>query len=386
MAAKFGINCELRNGGISSYEIDSNRVIAIAGDDTVLNAGLHLFNNVELALNSVGDGSIKEALEDLNQTGLKTQIVLSSFKNESDENEDTEEEQEEIENEEKDNETRNFKTTKEPKDILSAIDELKKCEAILFVKPKFLAAPNFNDAGVHEKLKQVAQYLRAVYAIEIDATNEIEINEILQTYSTQTAIITFQKVIRTDLVVRPASMFLLASYAKVMAQSEYGFAQTYSNRVIPGIIGIKDVIEFLQGQDCEADRLRSKGITCIIVDDGIRAWGEETCNDDMFNSIHTYVIFYTIIDTLFDAQKNAIDKNIKDILKNVVDNVEAFYRNLVGNGVIVDFELTIPAELNSDEKVAEGIIYLEHKAQEMPLLKRLTNKIYRVTDYSATLI
>ena len=39
-------------------------------------------------------------------------------------------------------------------------------------KPKFITAPEYNDTGVYEKLKQLGEYLRAVYAIEVDATNE----------------------------------------------------------------------------------------------------------------------------------------------------------------------------------------------------------------------
>ena len=192
--------------------------------------------------------------------------------------------------------------------------------------------------------------------------------------------------IRVDKVVRPASAFLIALYAKTMAETEYGFSQTYSNRVIDGVIGIQDKVELIQGEDCEADRLRGKGISLVIADDGIRAWGGETCNDDLFSSIHTYVIFYTAIDTIFKAQKTAIDKRMRDVLKNVVDSLEAFYLRLTANNVVVGFEITVPKELNSNETISEGIVYIKHNVQEMPLIKRIVNRIYRVTDYSQKLI
>ena len=103
---------------------------------------------------------------------------------------------------------------------------------------------------------------------------------------------------------------------------------------------------------CEADRLRSEGISIAYVDDGIRAWGGET----------------------------------RDVLKNVVDSLEAFYRRLVANNVAVGFEVTVPAELNTNETISEGKIYIKHRVQEMPLIKNITNRIYRVTDYSQVLI
>ncbi|WP_257617161.1 phage tail protein [Campylobacter pinnipediorum] len=252
-------------------------------------------------------------------------------------------------------------------------------------KPKFIAAPEYNDNGVYEKLKQVAEYLRAVYAIEINATSETTAKSAVTTLQTKTAIITYQKVTRVDKTVRPMSMFLLALYAKVMAETEYGFSQTYSNRVIPGITGLVDTVEYIQGVDCEADRLRGEGITVAFVDDGIRAWGGETRDED-FSSLHTYVIFYTAIETIFEAQKRAIDKRMRDVLKNVVDSLEAFYRRLVANNVAVGFEVTIPLELNTNETISEGKIYIQHKVQEMPLIKNITNRIYRVAEYSQVLI
>ena len=331
MASKYGVNVEMYNGSLNPYEIDNKRPIAIVGDDDTLTEGLHIYSNVENALKEVKTGSLKNALEDLKATGIHTQVILSVFKKGTD-------------------------NTK----CLEAIELLKKAEAFVQAKPKFIIAPEYNDKGVYEKLKQLGEYLRAVYAID-------------------------QKVVRVDEVVRPASVFLIALYAKVMSESEYGFSQTYSNKVIPGIIGIQDKVEFIQGVDCEADRLRDAGITVIISDDGLRAWGGETRDED-FSSLHTYVIFYTAIDTIFEAQKRAIDKRMRDVLKNMVDSLEAFYRRLVANNVVVGFLVTIPKELNDNQVIAEGKVYIKHEVQEMPLLKNITNRIYRVDAYSQVLI
>lgn len=366
MSAKFGVNVELYNGSLNPYKIQNSRPIALIGDDDVLENGLHVFSTIEDALKAVGNGSIKNALDDFKATGIHTQILLSSFKLSTELGED-----------EKKAENLSF--------ALEAIDLLKKAESQMAIKPKFILAPEYNSAGVYEKLKQIASYLRAVYAIEIDATTETEAKLAVASLNYKTAIVTFQKVRRTDNVIRPASAFLIALYADVMSASEYGFSQTYSNRVIPGIIGIENPVELIHGEDCEADRLRAQGITCIIADDGLRAWGGETRDDD-FSSLHTYVIFYTAIETIFEAQKRAIDKRMRDVLKNVVDSLEAFYRRLVANNVAVGFKVTIPLDINDNQTIAEGKIYIKHEVQEMPLLKNITNRIYRVDAYSQVLI
>lgn len=356
MASKYGVNVEMYNGSLNPYEIDNKRPIAIVGDDDTLTEGLHIYSNVENALKEVKTGSLKNALEDLKATGIHTQVILSAFKKGEDN-----------------------------KKCLDAIELLKKAEAFVQAKPKFIIAPEYNDKGVYEKLKQLGEYLRAVYAIEVDATDETTALQEVKELQTKTAIISYQKVVRVDEVVRPASVFLIALYAKVMSETEYGFSQTYSNKVIPGIIGIQDKVEFIQGVDCEADRLRDAGITVIISDDGLRAWGGETRDED-FSSLHTYVIFYTAIDTIFEAQKRAIDKRMRDVLKNMVDSLEAFYRRLVANNVVVGFLVTIPKELNDNQVIAEGKVYIKHEVQEMPLLKNITNRIYRVDAYSQVLI
>lgn len=358
MSSKYGINVTFENKGASSYSVDASTPIAIVGDDKTLR-GLSVYQNVDEALRAVGDGSLKNALKDLEATGLNVQIILSAFEKQSGKNEN----------------------------VLNAIKLLKKSEQELKLKPKFILAPEYNEAGVWEALKGVATSLRAIYAIELTNTTENEIKTELESINTHRAIISFQKVTRSDNTTRPASAFLIALYAKVMASSDYGFAQSYSNRVIDGIIGVVDSIEYLQGEDCEADRLRGMGVTCILVDNGIRAWGRGTRDTTLgLSSIHSVVIFDRIIETILSSQKEAIDKSMSDYLKKVKDDLDAFYRKLQANKVIIDFKISLDEDLNTNEAIAEGEIYITQKVQEMPLISKITNKIYRVTEYGTELI
>ena len=358
MSSKFGINVNFENKSPTAYNVDNSTPIAIVGDDASLR-GLSVYANVTEALKAVGEGSLKNALKDLEATGFNTQIILSAFE----------------------------KQTGQTDNAIAAINELKKSEQELKTKPKFILAPEYNDAGIWESLKNVATSLRAVYAIELTKTTEAEIKKELESINTHRAIITFQKVQRTDKVTRPASVFIIALYAKVMASSEYGFAQSYSNRVIDGVIGVIDTIDYVQGEDCEADRLRSEGITCIFVDDGIRAWGRGTRDKALnLSSLHSVVIFDRIIDTIFKSQKEAIDKSMSDYLKKIKDDLDSFYRKLQANKVIIDFKVSIDENLNTNESIANGEIYITQKVQEMPLISKITNNIYRVTEYGTELI
>lgn len=364
MSSKYGININFENKSPTLYQIDNNNPIGIIGDDTKL-IGLSSYPSIEEALKAIGEGSIKRALLDLNATGLRSQIIISAFMPEDGES----------------------KEEKNREKILSCIALMKKSEQETKLKPRFILAPEYNETGVWEALKNLANSLRCIYAIELNKTKESEIKSELESLSTHRAIITFQKVQRLDSITRPASSFIIASYAKVMADSEYGFSQTYSNRVIDGIIGIIDTVEYIQGEDCEADRLRKEGVTCIFIDNGIRAWGRGT-RDTQLNipSLHSIVIFDRIIETILSSQKEAIDKGVSDYLKKIQDDLDSFYRRLQANKVIIDFEVKIPEELNTNESIAQGEIYINQKVQEMPLISKITNNIYRVTEYSTDLI
>lgn len=361
MSAKYGINIELKNGATKDISINNTRTIAIVGDDEkTQNTGIQYYSSLKEALNAVGDGSIKDTLDDLNTTGINSTIITSSFQKQ--------------------------KADLDANIVIEAINNLLNAEAITGYKPKFILAPTYaNDIGIWETLKVVSSKINAIFAMEVNQTEESKILESLKDFISNRAIITYQKAIRTDKAIRPLSAFIIALYASVMASNEYGFAQTYSNRLIEGIVGVEDKVEFISGEDCIADRLRSQGVTLCISDTGLRAWGGET-RDSNFPSLHSVVIFDTIIESIQKSQKEAIDKQVSDYLKKVVDDLEAFYRKLVSNNVAVGFEVSVPEDLNTNESIAEGKIYISHKVQEMPLMKNITNRVYKVNSYGTELI
>ncbi|PAF46409.1 phage tail protein [Helicobacter sp. 12S02634-8] len=369
MSAKFGINIEVSSKATQSYTINNTRTLAIVGDDSKSeNIGLKYYPSIKEALGAVGEGSVKDTLLDLQATGIETTLILSSFTKDTTGTDDTQRHNNDI------------------KQALGAIDGLLNAESITGYKPKFILATLYNnDKGVWEKLKTIGDKLGAVYTIEVNETKEEKIKEAIKDFQAKRAIITYQKVNRIDNVIRPLGAFILASYIKVMASTEYGFAQTFSNRLISGIIAITDPIEFISGEDCVADRLRALGVSLVIVDNGLRAWGGEN-RDSEFSSLHSVVIFDTIIETIAKSQKEAIDKQVADVLKQVVDDLEAFYRKMVANNVIIGFEVSVPQDMNTNESIAEGKIYIKHQTQEMPLIKNITNRIYKVDSYGAELI
>ncbi|WP_233704434.1 phage tail sheath protein [Helicobacter cynogastricus] len=359
--SKYGINIEFKNLAPAPVKIGNSKPIAIIGDDTKIE-GIHVANNLESALKLVEDGSIKETLKDFEATGIESQFVLSAFHKDTDE-------------------------AANKQAVLDGVNALKKVEQEHQIKPKFFLAPGYDSPGLGEAMKIVAEQFRGIYALGLEGKNEAEVNREIEIMSTHRAILTFQRVRRLDGEQRPLSAFLIALYAKVMGEGEFGFAKSYSNRTIDGVIGIVDTIEYVLGQDCEADRLRDKGVSVCFVDSGIRAWGRNTRDKDLgIESLHTIVIFDTIIESILLAQKRVIDLQLNDALKEVTDSLDAFYRRLVANNVVVGYNISLPADLNTNDTIMEGVLYVRQEVQEMPLVSRIVNKIYRVSSYGTELI
>ncbi|BCZ19516.1 hypothetical protein NHP190012_11580 [Helicobacter sp. NHP19-012] len=76
--SKYGINIEFKNLAPQPVKINNSKPIALIGDDTELR-GVHVANNLEKALSLVKEGSILEALKDIEATGLESQFILSAF-------------------------------------------------------------------------------------------------------------------------------------------------------------------------------------------------------------------------------------------------------------------------------------------------------------------
>ncbi|PAF44167.1 phage tail protein [Helicobacter sp. 11S02629-2] len=365
MSAKYGVNISLTNKASSAIEIDNTNPIALIGDDTSL-VGLSLYNSVDEALAKVNEGTLKNALNDLKACGLKTQVILSSFvkSGEGDEN---------------------AKKIADNKACVNSINELKNVENTLKIKPRFILAPEYNDTGVQNTLNTVATSLRAIYAIELDKKSETEIKTALESISTKRAIISFQKVVRNDSVIRPASSFLIACYAKVMSESPFGFSETYSNKVVAGITSLQDVVEHLQGEDSLSDRLRALGVTTLFIDKGIRAWGGETRDKD-FPSLHTVVVLDRIIEALFNSCKDAIDRRVKDVLGFSIQSINNFQQNLIGANVLLGYLVSLPKDKNTNESLAKGQVSLQVDLQVMPLLKQFNILLVQVDSFSQELV
>lgn len=276
--------------------------------------------------------------------------------------------------------------------IIKAIERLKDVASIVGYKPNLIVALRFShDLAVSSQMQSVAQKLLALAIVDLNATSESEAIATVESFGTNRVLLCdpYVKVWDTLLnkeIFQPLSARRAGLIAYTDAQHEYGFADSHSNRVINGITGTSRAIEFNAGQDCEADRLRTKGVGTVIRYNGFRMWGGETTDIDPIWQDHTRVrVFDRISEAALNGLFWAIDRRA-DILKSVKDSVEDMLLALKGAKVALGFNVYWDEERNTNANITAGKFYLVAEFQNMPIVKRLEVNFSYVDKYGDVLI
>lgn len=276
--------------------------------------------------------------------------------------------------------------------IITAINSLKGVQGVVGYKPNLIVALRFShDLDVSTEMTSVAQRLLGMALVDLNTASESEAALAVGSFGTSRVLLCdpYVKVWDTltdQSVMQPLSARRAGLIAWTDAQWEYGFADSHSNRVINGISGTQRAIEFNAGQDCEADRLRTKGIGTLIRYNGFRVWGGETTDIDPIWQDHTRVrVFDRVCEAALDGLFWAIDRRA-DILKSVKDSVEQMLLALKGSKVLLGFNVYWDPEKNTKANITAGKFYLVAEMQNMPIVKRLEVNFSYVDRYGDVLI
>jgi len=276
--------------------------------------------------------------------------------------------------------------------IIDGLNSLKSVASKVGYKPNLIIATRFShDLDVAAEMTNVAQRLLAMAIVDLKADSESDAVLKAGSFGTNRVLLCdpYVKVwdtLTNSEVLQPLSARRAGLIAWTDAQWEYGFADSHSNRVVNGISGTDRAIEFNAGQDCEADRLRTKGIGTVIRYNGFRIWGGETTDIDPIWQDHTRVrVFDRICETALDGLFWAIDRGA-DILKSIKDSVEQMLLALKGSKVLLGFNVYWDPEKNTKANITAGKFYLVAEMQNMPIVKRLEVNFSYVDRYGDVLI
>ncbi|AKL10773.1 TPA: phage tail sheath protein [Kluyvera intermedia] len=266
-------------------------------------------------------------------------------------------------------------------------------EAVTGVKPRILGVPGFDTLEVATALAPVCQKLRAFgYVSAWGCKTVSDAIKYRDNFSQRELMVIWPDFLAWDTVSNATATAYATARAlglRAYIDQTVGWHKTLSNVGVNGVTGISaSVFWDLQEPGTDADLLNGAGVTTLIRKDGFRFWGNRTCSDDPLFLFENYTRTAQVIaDTMAQAHMWAVDKPITaTLIRDIVDGINAKFRELKTNGYIVDASCWFDEEANDKETLKAGKLYIDYDYTPVPPLENLTLR-QRITDkYLATLV
>ena len=382
MSAKFGVNVTISAEAARPIAVESTTPIGIAGYEEVLENGLHFYMTTAKALEALEakykakkdasqafkKGSIYRALKGIEDQAVNTQIILSVFTKDDDED-----------------------TNDEITECKSAITAFAKAKSRFGYNPNLIIAPGFSqEDAVKGEIEKVATRLKATGIVDLKAQDTAAAIVKMGDFGTRRLVAAYPNVKVWDdetnaYVYEGQSARIAGMIAHTDGASEFGYSDSYSNRVMIGVSGTQIDVDFELGETCTADELRAAKISTIIRESGFRAWGGETSDQDtIWQDLARVRIFDRISQACQKGVLFAIDRKASE-LYHAKRSVSELLRQLVGAKVLLGYELSWSAK-NTDATITAGKFYLDVRMQNNPIVKQLTLDFIYVDKYGSVLM
>lgn len=382
MAAKFGVNVTVSAEAARPIAVESTTPIGIAGYEEVLENGLHFYMTTAKALEALEakykakkdasqafkKGSIYRALKGIEDQAVNTQIILSVFIKDDDED-----------------------TNDEITECKSTITAFAKAKSRFGYSPNLIIAPGFShEDAIKGEIEKMATRLKATGIVDLKADDAAAAIVKMGDFGTNRLVAAYPNVKVWDdetnaYVYEGQSARIAGMIAHTDGASEFGYSDSYSNRVMIGVSGTQIDVDFELGETCTADELRAAKISTIIRESGFRAWGGETSDQDtIWQDLARVRIFDRISQACQKGVLFAIDRKASE-LYHAKRSVSELLRQLVGAKVLLGYKLSWSAK-NTDATITAGKFYLDVRMQNNPIVKQLTLDFIYVDKYGSVLM
>lgn len=371
MSSNYGVNAVVSTDAARSVYIESTTPIGVVVTSDILDEGLHFFDSPKKAKEaaaSATDGTIIQVLDGIHDQNASMPLILSVVRHNADE--------------------AALKTA-----VINGCSGLSNAQAQFGYTPNLIAIPwHSHDLDVATEMQSIATALRGTAIIDLNASDETEAVTAAGNFSSQRVLLCdpYVKAFNTtteSTEFQPASHRVAGMIAAVDGSREYGFSDSFSNRVMLGISGTSRPVDFTAGAACEADRLRGAKVSTIINYKGFRSWGAETTDiDPIWQDLVRVRVFDRLVTAALDGLFWAIDRLAVDVLKEAKDSVEQMLLGLRGAGKLVDFEVEWDAEQNTQTNITDGKFYMTARVMNTPIVKRLEINFNYTDQYAPVLV
>lgn len=259
-------------------------------------------------------------------------------------------------------------------------------EAKIGVRPRILACPGLDTQDVAVALATIAQKLRAfAYIAAWNCDTVSAATAYRANFSQRELMLIWPDFLAFNVATSATETAWATARAiglRAKLDEDIGWHKTLSNIGVNGVTGIsKDVFFDLQNPATDAGLLNADEVTTLVRRDGFRFWGSRTCSDDPLFAFENYTRTAQILaDTIAEAHMWAVDKPMHpSLVKDIIEGINAKFRELRGLGYIVDARAWYNAEVNDATTLKSGKLYIDYDYTPVPPLENLVFQ-QRITD------
>lgn len=273
-------------------------------------------------------------------------------------------------------------------ELLAGLDLLLTADDTLGVKPNIVLAPGYSQIeAVMTRMLAVADKLDGFAVIDMAAG---DVQEALTARSSgvynitsQAAVLCYPQVLRYnahEAMVDTIGLSVYWAAAKAARDGAEGYWLSPSNTELIGISGLTaSVSGSLTDEAADTNLLNGQGIVTVFRKSGMgtRLWGNWTAAYPSQKTTDCMIaprsVRMAIREALVDAALNYMDRAATGItVEMITGDVNAFLRNLIGQGAIVEGECTWDETKNPAVEIAQGRLTFTLSVRYAPSLESLT--------------
>ncbi len=371
MDLDYGINGQISSKAANPIIVNSSTPVGLVATVNAGAEGFKKFNNAQEGLtyiedNTITAGTLKAALKGINLQGVNCPIVVYLILIVDDATDNT--------------------------NVLNGINSLTNSDTVtgIALRNGVIIAPIFSaDVEIAMKLDSIASKLWATAITDNFSVNEADRSTYISNFGTRFVLI--GSGLYTADGEQISFSALVAGHIALWDSKAFGWSKSHSNRVVKGVAGIEvedesEIIEYLEGSDCEARRLRQKGMATILKDVGWRLYGFETTDIEVvWQSLERVRTFYRLLTAIMKASKFARDREASELIK-VKQAVADFMRELQGAGVVLGFNAIFDPLKNTNATVTAGKFYLTVTVGTMATVRELNIELVYSDEWNEVLI
>ena len=260
----------------------------------------------------------------------------------------------------------------------SGLYALMTAELRLGVRVRIMAAPGLDTKPVATQMAVIAEKIKAfAYVGAKDCRTIAEAKTYRSGFAARELMVLYPDLIAYNANTGKPEAVPAAAYAvglRAKIDAEQGWHKSLSNVAINGVLGIsKPIYWTLQGTDTDADELNNHQITTLIKREGIRFWGNRSCDVSEYTfEVYTRTAQF-LRETIAEAHANYNDKPMTpSLVKDIIDGINRKGSQLVTAGRLLGFHCWYDPNDNPKENLREGMAHIRYKYTPVPPLENLS--------------